>query len=119
MVFSGQAKNLEQSPKKSDEEGFNMIEWPEQIPHDLQHGFESNRKDDWRLTLQKWAKAHSLKLKIQWFRGLETAMAELHDRHFDASPADHWYLIRHWLTRHDVPVPSNLLIQHRHQAAAE
>ena len=120
MIFLDQVKNREQSPtKKPDEEGFYMNEWPEQIPHDLQLGFESNRNDVWRTTLQQWAKAHGLKLKIQWFRGLETEMAELHHRHFDASPADHWYLIRHWLTRHDVPVPSNLPIRPRQQAAAE
>lgn len=88
-----------------------MSEWPEQIPRDLQLGFENSRKDAWRTTLQKWAKSHRLKLKIQWFRGLETAMAELHNRHFGASPADLWHLIRNWLTRHHVPVPGSLSIQ--------
>lgn len=85
-----------------------MSVWPEQIPHDLQVGFENNRADAWLNTMQKWAEYHGLKLKTRWFRKLEISMAELHDRRLDASPKDHWYLIRIWLIRHDVAVPNSI-----------
>ena len=86
-----------------------MSDWPMQIPYDLQLGFENNRNDGWRMTLLKWAMYHGLELKIQWFRGLEIAMAELRDQNLDASPADHWHIIRLWLKLYNVMPPDRVI----------
>ena len=85
-----------------------MTNWPSRIPFDLHAELESRRTDDWQKALRAWAKVHGLKLKIQWWRQLERAMADLHSRRYVAGPQDHWAAIEEWLERHDVPAPEQL-----------
>ncbi len=96
-----------------------MNDWPIQIPCDLQVGFESNRTDLWRMTFRKWATQHSLELKVQWFRGLEITMAELHNRRINATPAEHWHFIRLWLKLHDVLPPDRSPVSQTQDAMNE
>ncbi len=85
-----------------------MTNWPETIPHDLHIALEAARTDNWQIAFRRWSKGHGLKLKIQWYRGLHVNMSELHERRADATPQDHWVVLRDWLCRHDVPVSKYL-----------
>ncbi|WP_420584882.1 hypothetical protein [Ruegeria sp.] len=83
-------------------------DWPNRIPFDLHKQLEARPIDGWQAALRVWAKAHGLKLKIQWWRQLEITIADLHSRRYVVKPQDHWMAIKEWLERHDVPAPEKL-----------
>ncbi|MCG7520834.1 hypothetical protein [Ruegeria sp. Ofav3-42] len=85
-----------------------MTKWPNRIPFDLHKELEARPVTDWEAALRVWAKAHGLKLKIQWYPQLQRTMADLHSRRYTAKPQDHWAAIKEWLERHDVPAPEKL-----------
>lgn len=87
---------------------FPMSDWPHRIPLDLQVELESRPVVDWQAALRAWAKAHGLKLKLQWWPQLERQMAELQARRYIAGSQDYWAAIREWLIRKDVDAPNKL-----------
>lgn len=82
--------------------------WPSGIPFDLHNELEARPITDWEPALRVWAKAHGLKLKVQWFPQLQRSMDDLHSRRYTAKPQDHWAAIKEWLERHEVEAPGNL-----------
>lgn len=87
-----------------------MTNWPNRIPFDLHKELEARPITDWEAAIRTWAKAHGLKLKIQWYPQLQRAISDLHSRPYTAKPQDHWAAIKEWLERHDVEAPAKLPI---------
>lgn len=85
-----------------------MSEWPNRIPFDLYEEFEARQTGDWKTALRVWAKAHGLKLKLQWWSRLERQMVDLNSRRYIPGPQDHWAAVKEWLEEYDVPAPERL-----------
>ncbi|MCG7519742.1 hypothetical protein [Ruegeria sp. Ofav3-42] len=69
---------------------------------------EKRDAGDWESAVRAWAKTHKLRLKVQWYSELQTAMADLDSYRFTPAPQDRWLRVKEWMERHNVSAVPNL-----------